>query len=688
MAHYWNGKLDGSPSNEVSIECNPFDLDRQNDTIGEDVLNRLHDMYNSFSLEMDDDQIALNRQIQDSIDRLRVLDSTLPCLSNHGADSMNSNDNNARFDLNGEDEIKHHLNIFKSIKSNKLDESINASSARNETGLSSETFHHMPQALSSILSSSVSIEDDMMLNLDQQTAFKFCLKWYNEYSDYLQDPHHNTAPAPLLAVILGAAGTGKSFFIQRLIQRVNKPGAVRCAAPTGVAASNLDGGAFTCHSLFAMPWDEHGSKSSKKVAGNSRLQEAKLNLGSDVRIIVIDEFSMLSEQQFCLIDQRLRAWTERDAPFGGIGIILMGDPFQIPPVLGKSLIKAATENHNKAGLLFTQFTPFQFTIQQRASSDEVHSRRLEFFRRPSDKSMPVPESGILNSLKELDQDDVIADSGWKEAVIIVSGNEQRVQLNLARAVAFARSTDQPVIAFRLALKSGSMQQLEAVASSLGVTTIDLLKNEHELSFYFVKGAPVAVTENVNIIHHIANGTRGKLDSITLHPSISEQEWRKIYMCQPGEIHWLPDGAYPVSVNIAFDHIAIDTWNSQWTLNLDKVVIPFSLCSDSSARIAKTGQLKKSQCFIRTFLCELAFAVTFHKVQGRTENKVIIDFNSVGKRGRICDLASFYVAVSRVRNSGDIRVLPIRPETKKKLEKLRFSRHLIDWYTSAHSKKKK
>ncbi len=684
MTHYWNGDADGVQNTDEAIECSPFDLEQQSENIGEDLLNRLHQMYNSFSLEVDDERIELNQQIQDSIDHLKVLD--MPETIVHSADSTDMHDADPRFDVDGEDGLRSHLNIFKNIKSNKQDADTAVLLQRNELEVV-EANDNNHSLISPILNSAensfhmVSIEDDLMLNSDQQKVFKHCLRWYNDYSEYLRDPYHNVAPPPFLTLILGAAGTGKSFFVSRLIQRINKPGSVRCAAPTGVAATNLNDSAYTCHSLFAMPWDDQGGNAPKKSAGTSRVQEAKLNLGSEVRIIIIDEFSMLSEQQFCLIDQRLRSWTEKDAHFGGIGVILMGDPFQIPPVMGKSLIKAATEINNKAGFIFSLFSPFQFQIQQRASKDEAHSNRLNFFRRPVEGSMPILESGILNTLKELKHTDVIEDQGWKDAVIIVGGNEQRIHLNLSRARAFAKRTGQPIIAFRLPLKSASIQQLDVIAESLGVTSNDLLKDENETIFYFVKGAPVVITDNINILHHIANGTRGRLDSITLHPTTSDEEWANINLCHPGDIYWLSSGEYPVSVNIIFDHISIETWNSQWSLKLDTVVAPFPLCPDSGARMAKTCQLKKAQIFIRSFYCDLAFAVTFHKVQGRTEDKVIIDFNPLGKKSKICDLAAFYVAVSRVRSSSDIRVLPIKPETKKKLEKHKFSRHLIDWYAS-------
>ena len=470
--------------------------------------------------------------------------------------------------------------------------------------------------------------------------------------------------------------------MSRFIQRIGKPGVVRCAAPTGVAAANLDD-AYTVHSLFAMPWDDNGGKPSS--VGTTRMHEAKLNLGPDVQFIIIDEFSMLSDTQFSMIDRRLRDWTENDVPFGGLGIIMMGDPFPIPPVMGKSLIKAATETENKSGILFNQFKVFTFGIQQRSIDDKAHSDRLMLFRQPHDAANPVNESNILHSLQVLQQSDAEEDPGWRNAVIAVSGNEQRVQINLDRAVAFAADTKQPVIAWRLPLKSTCIPYLTTVAESLHISLGEMLQNEDELKFYFVKGAPVMITDNISVAYRIANGTRGCLHSLTLSPSISDAEWLKISRCHPGEIHWLPDGELPITVNISFPTIAFERWNPQWTILDGSVVIPLSLCTDSAAELAKTGTLKKSLGSIRTYSIDLAFSVTFHKIQGQTEDKIILDFNPVGKHGRIVDLATFYVGVSRVRRSKDIRILPMKPETIRKLKKLKFSKHIISWYKSAFIK---
>jgi hypothetical protein len=283
--------------------------------------------------------------------------------------------------------------------------------------------------------------------------------------------------------------------------------------------------------------------------------------------------------------------------------------------------------------------------------------------------------------------DVLDDPKWRDAVILVSGNEQRIQINLARAVAFATTTNQPVIAWRLPLKISSTKQLSPIADYKSVSLNQLLEDEAELMFYFVKGAPIVITENICVAHRIANGTRGIMHSLTLSPSISDSEWNKIMLCKPGEIHWLPLDERPITVNVEIQRVNAEAWNREWTLKEGCIVIPIPLCPDSGAKLAKTGNLKNSLCLLRSYYMDLAFAVTFHKVQGRTEDKVILDFNPVGNRQRVLDLATFYVAVSRVRNSRNIRVLPIKPETKRKLEGLKFGQHLISWYLGTDSNNK-
>ena len=134
---------------------------------------------------------------------------------------------------------------------------------------------------------------------------------------------------PLCLIVIGVAGTGKSYLInatRNLLQN-------RCAvtATTGKAAYNIKG--VTIHSLLKLPI---GSRSAKDLAGQSlcRLQE---NL-KDIDYIIIDEYSMLGQHMFGWVDRRCKQATGfYDKVFGGKSLILTGDPGQLPPVADKPL---------------------------------------------------------------------------------------------------------------------------------------------------------------------------------------------------------------------------------------------------------------------------------------------------------------------------------------------------------------
>ena len=63
-----------------------------------------------------------------------------------------------------------------------------------------------------------------------------------------------------------------------------------------------------------------------------------------VRYIIVDELSMVSQAQFAWVDRRLRQATGKDEAFGGLSIVMTGDPGQLPPVGGTPLHKLAPQS--------------------------------------------------------------------------------------------------------------------------------------------------------------------------------------------------------------------------------------------------------------------------------------------------------------------------------------------------------
>ncbi len=122
--------------------------------------------------------------------------------------------------------------------------------------------------------------------------------------------------------VTGRAGTGKSTLLQHLAAHTSK--ALAIAAPTGVAALHVGG--QTIHSLFQLPI---GVIADHPIR---RREEATAVLRS-IETLVIDEVSMVNADLMDAVDRSLREARRRPRePFGGVQLILFGDPYQLAPV--------------------------------------------------------------------------------------------------------------------------------------------------------------------------------------------------------------------------------------------------------------------------------------------------------------------------------------------------------------------
>lgn len=122
--------------------------------------------------------------------------------------------------------------------------------------------------------------------------------------------------------ITGKAGTGKSTFLNYIRSKTGKNLAV--VAPTGVSALNVKG--QTIHSFFGL--DPHFIDIDK--IGRRRNKQLYKNL----ELLVIDEISMVRADVFSALEKVLRVnGPVEGAPFGGVQICVIGDLFQLPPVV-------------------------------------------------------------------------------------------------------------------------------------------------------------------------------------------------------------------------------------------------------------------------------------------------------------------------------------------------------------------
>ena len=155
---------------------------------------------------------------------------------------------------------------------------------------------------------------------------------------------------PLLRLaVLSTAGTGKTHTAKIAINEVRRIfksyDSVLTLAFSGVAAANLGSGASTIDSIF----HTNRAAAAEDLVGD-RLDEL-VNLLEGVELLVIDEVSTCGAGALEIISRRMQQvarvlWRRRFrseppedmVPFGGVGVLLMGDFAQLPPVLATSLL--------------------------------------------------------------------------------------------------------------------------------------------------------------------------------------------------------------------------------------------------------------------------------------------------------------------------------------------------------------
>ena len=133
--------------------------------------------------------------------------------------------------------------------------------------------------------------------------------------------------------LTGKAGTGKSTFLRYVAQNTKKKHVV--LAPTGIAAINAEG--VTLHSFFRIPfhpllpndtrYDRRHIKETLKYTSEQR------KLLREIELIIIDEISMVRADIIDFIDKVLRIFTRNEEPFGGKQLLLVGDIYQLEPVV-------------------------------------------------------------------------------------------------------------------------------------------------------------------------------------------------------------------------------------------------------------------------------------------------------------------------------------------------------------------
>ena len=385
-----------------------------------------------------------------------------------------------------------------------------------------------------------------------------------------------------LVFVSGNAGTGKTTLIHYLSDTV--PQRTVVVAPTGVAA--LNAGGVTIHSFFQFPPKIQDPSEIRVLADRSLIR--KLDL------LVIDEVSMLRCDVLDAIDAFLRINRDSPQPFGGVQLLLVGDLFQLPPVV-PSHEREVLEARGYASPYFFSALALQELPLTHVELDRVY--------RQTDPAFVE----LLNKLRAAEETEEAA--------------EEINRCCLGKTITDCDLTLTCTNKAADEINAGSLAAIEEteylfegeIEGRFGLTG-DKLPSPLELRLKV--GARVMFTKNDEQKRWV-NGTMGVVRGF---------EGADIRVEVGGR-------SGPVL------EVAPVTWESH------RYVL-----SDDKQRIVaeKIGEY-------RQYPLMLAWAVTIHKSQGKTLDKILVDFGSRTFAG-----GQAYVALSRVRSLDALRLArPLR-----------------------------
>jgi len=187
--------------------------------------------------------------------------------------------------------------------------------------------------------------------------------------------------------ITGKAGTGKSTLLRYHLERTDRETVV--AAPTGIAALNVGG--ETLHRVFGF------TPSVTPEFAASRQYRPKTGVLRAMQTLVVDEVSMVRADLLDAVDIALRRFGPvTDAPFGGVQMVFVGDPYQLPPVV--------TEHEEE--FFRTHYpTPFFFSADALRDLDFQIVELEKIYRQRDDEFI-----SLLNAVRTGDADQRVFDA--------------------------------------------------------------------------------------------------------------------------------------------------------------------------------------------------------------------------------------------------------------------------------------
>ena len=440
------------------------------------------------------------------------------------------------------------------------------------------------------------------------------------------------SPEPMRMYLGGPGGTGKSRVIAALTDYFAQRGEsrrLRLASFTGIAAKNING--TTLHTALALSLSQ---KTGKR--GNAKTKADLIAMWMGVDYLFIDEVSMIGCALLLQIHEALvdaRGCTE---PFGGISLIFAGDFAQLPPVNQVKLFSRATSAKESTVfglLLWRSVTTVVMLTEQMRQAGPENTPFVEMLSRLRDGRCTLADYDLLNTRLLRNVIDDEHKYLWHDAPMIVYSNAIKDAINLHATLAFARRTGQCVHWYH----SIDTYKGKPIKDSAIIDLLDTLPSNKTGgrigALPLVLGMPVVITENFDVMGGIVNGSKGTLRKVRYR--VGDDEKRYLTSC----IVELPDLTTDPLPNLPPRFAAV--------LPDEVEMKPF--------RHPNSGRT----CTLRRFQVplEAAFAITAHKSQGQTMDRVVVDLNScIGTEAA-------YVMISRCVSLDGLSILRPFPISK-------------------------
>lgn len=198
--------------------------------------------------------------------------------------------------------------------------------------------------------------------------------------------------------LTGKAGTGKTTFLKHIREISLKKTAV--VAPTGVAAINAGG--VTMHSFFLLPFEPflpvRGAwnvtyANQSNLFGKIKLSAVRREVMEELELLIIDEVSMVRCDKLDAVDAILKYVRRNSMPFGGVQVLLIGDLFQLPPVAKEDEWEILKEYYE---------SPFFFHSKVIQHNPPLHIELKKIYRQKEEQFISLLNSIRNNTMQSFD----------------------------------------------------------------------------------------------------------------------------------------------------------------------------------------------------------------------------------------------------------------------------------------------